>query len=74
MPLFPVSTFGYGYLTKGQDSIPNIPLTFYSFHLSEFIVKRTDPEGDVLRIAAGADCNRLYCLRLAITGKETIEY
>lgn len=29
--------FGYGYLTKGQDSIPNIPLTFYSFHLMVII-------------------------------------
>ncbi len=25
--------FGYGYLEKGEDLIPNVPLTFYSFHL-----------------------------------------
>ncbi|MCW1734179.1 cytochrome ubiquinol oxidase subunit I [Anaerorudis cellulosivorans] len=29
--------FGYGYLTKGQDSIPHVPLTFYSFHLMVII-------------------------------------
>jgi len=25
--------FGYGYLNKPEDIIPNIPLTFYSFHI-----------------------------------------
>ncbi|MBN1198939.1 MAG: cytochrome ubiquinol oxidase subunit I [Bacteroidales bacterium] len=25
--------FGYGYLTKPESAVPNIPLTFYSFHL-----------------------------------------
>ena len=25
--------FGYGYLDKPEDSIPNVPLIFYSFHL-----------------------------------------
>lgn len=25
--------FGYGYLSKPEDIVPNIPLTFYSFHI-----------------------------------------
>jgi len=25
--------FGYGYLKKPQDAVPNVPLTFYTFHL-----------------------------------------
>ena len=25
--------FGYGYLDKPEDTIPNVPLVFYSFHL-----------------------------------------
>lgn len=25
--------FGYGYLDKPEESIPNVPLTFYSFHI-----------------------------------------
>jgi cytochrome d ubiquinol oxidase subunit I len=29
--------FGYGYLEKGEDLIPNVPLTFYSFHLMVII-------------------------------------
>ena len=29
--------FGYGYLKTGQDSIPHVPLTFYSFHLMVII-------------------------------------
>ena len=29
--------FGYGYLEKGEDLIPNVPLTFYSFHLMVLI-------------------------------------
>jgi len=29
--------FGYGYLEKGEDLIPNVPLTFYSFHLMVMI-------------------------------------
>lgn len=29
--------FGYGYLDKPEDLIPNIPLTFYSFHLMVMI-------------------------------------
>ena len=41
---------------------------------SQFILKRIHPEGDVLCIVTGAGFNRLYCLRLALTGKETIEY
>jgi cytochrome d ubiquinol oxidase subunit I len=29
--------FGYGYLQQGEDLIPNVPLTFYSFHLMVII-------------------------------------
>jgi len=29
--------FGYGYLENGEDLIPNVPLTFYSFHLMVMI-------------------------------------
>jgi len=29
--------FGYGYLEQGEDLIPNVPLTFYSFHLMVMI-------------------------------------
>jgi cytochrome d ubiquinol oxidase subunit I len=29
--------FGYGYLETGEELIPNIPLTFYSFHLMVMI-------------------------------------
>ena len=29
--------FGYGYLENGEDLIPNVPLTFYSFHLMVII-------------------------------------
>lgn len=29
--------FGYGYLEKEEDLIPNVPLTFYSFHLMVMI-------------------------------------
>lgn len=29
--------FGYGYLTSEEDLIPNVPLTFYSFHLMVII-------------------------------------
>ena len=25
--------FGYGYLSKPSDAVPNVPITFYSFHL-----------------------------------------
>ena len=25
--------FGYGYLNKPEDAVPNVPLTFYSFHI-----------------------------------------
>lgn len=25
--------FGYGYLSKPEDAVPNVPLTFYAFHL-----------------------------------------
>ena len=27
------SNFGYGYLEKPEDLIPNVPLVFYSFHI-----------------------------------------
>jgi len=29
--------FGYAYLNAAHDSIPNVPLTFYSFHLMVFL-------------------------------------
>jgi len=29
--------FGYGYLEAGEDLIPNVPLTFYSFHVMVII-------------------------------------
>ncbi len=29
--------FGYGYLKTGEDLIPNVPLTFYSFHIMVII-------------------------------------
>jgi cytochrome d ubiquinol oxidase subunit I len=29
--------FGYGYLETGEDLIPNVPLTFYSFHVMVII-------------------------------------
>lgn len=29
--------FGYAYLNTSQDSVPNVPLTFYSFHLMVYL-------------------------------------